>query len=68
MSRSQTEVQNHLLGIQSEFQGKLLSNVETFHQDTSSFYTDYDTVSAVYHDSTCMNFRIIMENVKVIHI
>jgi len=41
----QSEVQSHLINIQSEFKGTLLENVEVFKQDVDMFSGDYSTVS-----------------------
>ena len=43
---TQSEVQSHLLNIQSNFKGNLLENVEVFKQDVGSYSDDYETVSS----------------------
>ena len=45
LSRS-TEVQNELASLQPNFRGELIDNVETFLDDCSNFYQEYDQVSA----------------------
>ena len=45
LSRS-TEVQNELVSLQPNFRGELIDNVETFLEDCSHFYQDYDQVTA----------------------
>ncbi len=40
----QVGLQDHLLKIQPEFRGSLVTNVQQFLADTSVFYHDYDAV------------------------
>ncbi len=44
----QSEISTHLIMIQPDFKGDLISDVKTFLDDCNNFYNDYRTVSYIF--------------------